>query len=72
MNRPSYAVIKFFKVDTFQIQNNRFSCGAEIWKIGLSYKPDAISITGTSWATVHPRFLITDVYSGYTILKIRR
>jgi hypothetical protein len=72
MNRPSYAVIKFLKVDTLQIQNNRFFCGTEIWESGLWYKPDTVSVTGTSWATVHPGFLIADVYNGYTSLKMRR
>jgi hypothetical protein len=71
MNRPSYAVVEFFRVDTLQIQNDRFLGGTEIWESGLSYKPEAISITRTSRATVHPRFLIADVNNGYTSLKIR-
>jgi hypothetical protein len=71
MSGPSYAVVEFFKVDTLQIQNDRLLGWAEIWESGLSYKLEAISIAGTSWATVHPRFLIADVNNGYTSLKVR-
>jgi hypothetical protein len=39
MNRPSYAVVEFSKVDTLEVENDRFLGGTEIGEPLLSYEP---------------------------------